>query len=71
MLTKRWIVDARRLGQQAGRQVALGAQRQQGLQGIHPALDQASDRLLALRCHLLAGDHEVEAGIVHHRRQKV
>ena len=65
------IVDVRRLGQQARRQIALGAQRQQRLQGIHPALDQAGDRLLALGRHLLAGDHEVEAGVVHQRLQNV
>ena len=33
------IVDVRRFAQQARRQVPLGAQRQQRLQGIHPALD--------------------------------
>jgi hypothetical protein len=56
-------------GQQARRQIALGAQRQQRLQSIHPTLDQAGDRLLALGRHLLAGSHEVEAGVVHQRLQ--
>ena len=61
----------RRLGQQASRQIALGAHRQQRLQGIHPALDQAGDRLLALGRHLLAGGHEVKAGVVHQRLQNL
>ena len=61
----------RGFAQQARRQITIGAQRQQRPQGIHPALDQARDRLLALSRHVLAGGHEIEAGVVHQRFQRV